>query len=297
MRLSLKCNFLEKNSALCSLCFAKKTKSIPFESHSNPFWGHLISIPLNSMWITKMTTNHSGLNSISFFFRKGLKISPGWLGNSKNNILNRRYFQKVLGQRRSIIVVRCDLKIGGFWWWIFIPAFVMNFHFAKALANWKMDSEDFIWSERNPVNQLIWSHCLIVLPILRLYRCTTHPAPAVSSFGQERPQKPVGDSPSASSTAFYHQDGTDRRGLKLFQLLLSSQDVRCKHCIVWKPTSSITYIFTAESCWRNKQHPKSLRKWSSLSMMFGKNSHFLENWIAEGMNPNLPAEGHQKCQQ
>lgn len=66
--------FGEHSSSLLPLpCWKKKTKSIPFESHSNPFWGHLISIPLNSMWITKMTTNHSGLNSISFFFSESAK--------------------------------------------------------------------------------------------------------------------------------------------------------------------------------------------------------------------------------
>lgn len=120
-------------------------------------------------------------------------------------------------------------------WWIFIS----EKHWL--IEKW-IEKIFFSGSERNPVHQLIWSHCLIVLRILRLYRCITHPASAVSSSGQERPQKPVGDSPSASSTAFYHQDGTDRRGLKLFQLLLSSQDVRCKHYIVWKPRSSITFL-------------------------------------------------------
>lgn len=236
MRLSLKCNFLEKIPALCSLCLAKRKNKInsvwiPFESILRTLDIHP---GLNSMWITKVTTNHSGLNSISFFFRKVLKISPGWLGNSKNNILNRRYFQKVLGQRRSIIVVRCDGRKLGILVMKFHPSFCDEFSFWEKHGLIEQWIQNILFgSDKNPVDQLIWSHCLIVLRILRLYRCIAHPAPAVSSSGQERPQKPVGDSPSASSTAFYHQDGTDRRGLKLLQLLLSSQDVTCKqlHCL------------------------------------------------------------------
>lgn len=125
----------------------------------------------------------------------------------------------------------------------FHPSFCDEFSFWKNMGQLKNGLRRFSsGSERNPVDQLIWSYCLIVLPILRFYRCITHPAPAVSSFGQERLQKPVGDSPSASSTPFYHQDGTDRRGLKLFQLLLSSQDFMCKHYIIWTPSSSITFL-------------------------------------------------------
>ena len=101
------------------------------ESNIDEWWDwHLISIPLNSFWIPKMT-NHSFEFHFIFFLRAEDFSVPGWLGNSKNNILNRRHFRKVLGQRRSIIVVRCDLKIGVFWWRIFIPAFVMNFSFWK----------------------------------------------------------------------------------------------------------------------------------------------------------------------
>ena len=210
----------------------QKTKSIPFESHSNPFWGHLISIPLNSMWITKMTTNHSGLNSISFFFSESAKdfARMTWKlkeQHSQPPVLPESPWAEKIYHRRQV----WPKKIGDFGdefssqllWWIFI----LERHWL--IEKWIQNI--LFGSERNPVNQLIWSHSLIVLRILRLYRFITHPAPAVSSSGQERPQKPVGDSPSASSTAFYHQDGADRRGLKLFQLLLSSQDVRCKHYI------------------------------------------------------------------
>ncbi len=131
------------------------------------------------------------------------------------------------------------MKIVGFWWLIFIPGFLWWIFIWKKMGWWKKRIGNMLFFVKE-IQSTSWYDMTSFFPSstnsAALSLCYTSSTSSIIIRPPARLQKPVGDSPSASSTTFYHQDGTDRRGPKLFQPLFSSQEVvTSKHYIVWKP--------------------------------------------------------------